>query len=44
MNLGKSMNYKILWYNNIFLNLFLLRTKDNSNIKEIEKIFLENGL
>ncbi len=44
MHLEKNMNYKILWDNNIVLDLFLLRTKDNPYIKEIEKIFVENSI
>ncbi|RUM50240.1 MAG: hypothetical protein DSY47_02200 [Hydrogenothermus sp.] len=44
MHLEKNMDYKILWDNNIVLDLFLLRTKDNPYIKEIEKTFVENDI
>lgn len=38
------MDYKILWDNNILLDLFLLRTKDNPYIKEIETLFVQRKI
>jgi dTDP-4-amino-4,6-dideoxygalactose transaminase len=38
------MDYKILWDNNIILDLFLLRTKENPYIKNIELFFVENNI
>ena len=44
MHLEKNMDYRILWDNNIVLDLFLLRTKNNPYIKEIEKTFVKNSI
>ena len=38
------MEYKILWDNNVLLDLFLLRTKENPYILEIEEIFIKNKI
>ena len=39
-----NMDYRILWDNNIILDLFLLRTNENPYIKEIENIFVERQI
>jgi len=39
-----NMDYRILWDNNIVLDLFLLRTNENLYIREIENIFVENRI
>lgn len=44
MHSGINMDYRILWDNNIVLDLFLLRTNDNPYIKEVENIFAENNV
>jgi rRNA-processing protein FCF1 len=38
------MDYRILWDNNMLLDLFLLRTEENPYILEIEEIFSENKI
>jgi dTDP-4-amino-4,6-dideoxygalactose transaminase/rRNA-processing protein FCF1 len=38
------MDYKILWDNNIILDLFLLRTKENPYIRDIELFFVESNI
>ena len=39
-----NMDYRILWDNNIILDLFLLRTNENPYIKEVENIFVKNRI
>jgi len=44
MRLKINMDYRILWDNNIILDLLLLRTKENPYIKDIELCFVENNI
>jgi len=44
MRLERNMDYRILWDNNMLLDLFLLRTEENPYILEIEEIFSENKI
>uniref|UniRef100_UPI00262433C9 DegT/DnrJ/EryC1/StrS family aminotransferase n=1 Tax=Sulfurihydrogenibium sp. TaxID=2053621 RepID=UPI00262433C9 len=42
MSLNINTDFKIIWDNNILLDLFLLRTKDNPYIIYIENFFVKN--